>query len=98
MKKNLTPSFWKWTLKSSGKRGTLIFLILFSMLGRLYMYTDLVGIPCDDGFLFGFWRHLDELPITLIIVYEFFTTIPLGLVILSFWGLYKANVLFKAAK
>lgn len=68
------------------------------MLGRVYMYTTLAGIPCDGAFLCGFYNHIGELPLLEIFVYEFFTTVPLGAVILSFWGLYKANVLFKITK
>lgn len=77
------------------KRGKLIFLLLFTLLGRLYMYTTLAGSPCDGQFLCGFWRHLDDINWLELIAYEFFTTVPLALVLLSYWGLYKKNVLFK---
>lgn len=98
MKTTSTPSFWKWTLKSKLKRRGLAFLLIFSLIGRLYLYTTLAGSPCDDGFLCGFWRYLDDINWLEVFVYEFFTTVPIGLVILSFWGLYKRNVLFKPTK
>ncbi len=98
MDKNKNPSFLRWTLKSKTKRAGLAFLLLFSLLGRLFMYSDLLSIPCDGQFLCGFWRHLDELPFFLILSYELATTVPFALVLLSFWGLYKSNVLFKKPK
>jgi len=62
------------------------------------MYASLSGVPCDNGFMCGFWRNLDRVDWVEVLLYEFFTFVPLGLTILSFWGLYKASVLFKTRK
>lgn len=88
------PIFLKWTLKSRKKRFALIFLGFFSLLARIYMYYAAAGLPCDDGFLCGFWRYLDRIAWGEVIVLDLASWLPLSLVLLSFWGLYKKNVLF----
>jgi hypothetical protein len=88
------PLFWPWLLQSKAKLFTIIFFVIFSALSKLYLYTSLAGAPCDDGFLCGFWRYIGEVDFWRVFVYETLATVPICLVLLSYWGRYKASILY----
>lgn len=89
-------AFLKWTLKSRTKAVSGFFMVFLYLLCRLYLYLETAGVPFENGVLFGgFWRYLDELPLAQLLIFEPLVFVAAFSVWLSFWGLYKKNVIFK---
>ena len=91
----MKKSFFKFILDSTLKKIVSVFFILFFIIGKIYLYQSIAGVPCDGAFLCGFYNHLSDINLFPIIMLDFFVTVPAALVFISYWGLYKRDVKFK---